>query len=322
MNKLFIYFLYRITFVALILFSIASFIEIVVTVFDLPRNYITSRTKGGGGSYITLAKEGNIVPMQLQIRVLNDTIVRYNKKGERNYNQFPLHDKEVLKMSIFDEMRQSVRDNINEMELDTIVGSLEPNFPNNHPFKIGLKHREELRTGKKIDRLNSFSYPLDTFVTNPIITFKNIKITYANVEVKAHTKRDRILLSIPEWINKIFTFLLLFQLFKIFRNIQDDVIFDIKNVRKIRYIGFIMICFFLEPFFFTQYYHTYVLSGFHNTILHIPFIKYTDFQSININFNVMKELKFSDLYIGLITLILATIFKRGLDLQQEQDLTV
>ncbi len=84
MNKLFIYSLYRITFIALLLYSIAILIRVVVTVFDLPHNYITKQTKGGG-SYITLGTDGNIVPMKLQINVLNDTIIRYNKKGANNY---------------------------------------------------------------------------------------------------------------------------------------------------------------------------------------------------------------------------------------------
>ena len=63
--------------------------------------------------------------------------------------------------------------------------------------------------------MNAWSYPIDTFAKNPIVTFKEIKTTYTKVEVKAHTKRDRILLSIPEWINTILTYLLIYQLFKI-----------------------------------------------------------------------------------------------------------
>jgi Protein of unknown function (DUF2975) len=321
MNKLFIYFLYRITFIALILFSIAALIEVVVTAFDLPHIYITSKTKGGG-SYITLAKEGNIVPMKLQIRVLNDTIVRYSKKGTGNYGEFPIHDKEILKNSLIEEVRQGVIKNVNEMDLDTIVGSLEPSFPDKHPFKEGFKNKEELRTGEEIDRLDSYAYPIDTFATNPIIAFKDIKTTYANVEVKAYSKRDRILLSIPEWINRILTFLLLYQLFKIFKNIQNDVVFDIKNVKRIQLIGFIMIGFFVETFFSNYLYQNYIISGFHHTLRYIPSFKNPDYQGISINFNVWKEFNFTNLYMGLITLILATIFKRGLDLQQEQDLTV
>ena len=96
MNKFIISSLYRITFVVLIFYSISILTQIVITVFDLPHNYITKQNKSGG-SYITLGTDGNIVPMQLQIRVLNDTIVRYNKKGNNNINDFPLREKVILK---------------------------------------------------------------------------------------------------------------------------------------------------------------------------------------------------------------------------------
>ncbi len=208
------------------------------------------------------------------------------------------------------------------MDLDTIVGIMEPHFSDRHPFKNGLRQKEEKRIGKQIDHLDRYSYPIDTFVTNPIITFKDIKPTYANVEVKANNQRDRILLSIPEWINRILTLLLIFQLFKILGNVTEDVVFDLKNVKRIRFIGFIMIGFFIVPFFSNYLYHTYVLNGFHNNLLHIPSVNYREYQNVKINFNVMEEFQPINLYIGLITLILASIFKRGLALQQEQDLTV
>lgn len=321
MHKFIISLLYRITFAVLIFYSISILIQIVTTVFDLPYNYVTKQTKGGG-SYITLGTDGNTVPMQLQIRLLNDTIVRYNKKGDNNINDFPLHEKGILKNFIYEDIRKDVAKNRNQMDLDTIAGIIEPHLPDKHPFMKGLKQQQEKRTGKKIDRLNSWSYPIDTFVFNPIITFRNIKPTYANVEVKASSKRDRILLSIPEWINRLLTFLMMYQLLKILGNVTKNVIFDVKNIRRIQFIGFIMIGFFLKTFFSTYFYHAYVLSGFHTDLFHIPSANYRDYQNININFNVMEELKFINLYVGLITLILATIFKRGLALQQEQDLTV
>ena len=321
MNRFIISSLYRITFVVLIFYSISILTQIVITVFDLPHNYITKQNKGGG-SYITLGTDGNIVPMQLQIRVLNDTIIRYNKKGNNNINDFPLREKGILKNYTYEDIRRDVAKNRNQMDLDTIVGSMIPSFPDKHPFKEGFRKREEERTGKKIDHLSSWSYPPDTFATNPIITFKEIKTTYTKVEVKAHTKRDRILLSIPEWINTILTYLLIYQLFKILENVNGNIVFDVKNVRRIQFVGFIMIGFFLASFFSIYFYHAYVLRGFHNDLLHIPSVNYRDYQNININFNVMDELKLTNLYVGLITLILSTIFKRGLALQQEQDLTV
>ncbi len=323
MNKFIISSLHGITLLALIFYCVFILIQIAITVFDLPHNYITSQSKGGG-SYITLGTDGNIVPMQIQIRILNDTIVRYKKKGDTNINDFPLHEKGILKNGIYEEIRKDVIKHRNEMELDTIVGLIEPHFPQKHPFKEGMRYKEERRTGRKINRLDSYGYvyPIDTFVTNPIISFKDVKSTYANVEVKASYKRDRILLSIPEWINRVLTLLLLYQLFKVLGNVVENIVFDIKNVKRIRFIGFIMIGFFLEPFFSNYLYQTFIISGFHDTLLHIPSVNYQDYQNININFNVSEEFKPTNLYVGLITLILATIFKRGLVLQQEQDLTV
>jgi Protein of unknown function (DUF2975) len=321
MNKFIISSLHGITLLGLIFYCVFILIQIVITVFDLPHNYITSQSKGGG-SYITLGLDGNIIPVQLQIRVLNDTIVRYKKKGDNNINDFPLHEKGIIKNGIYEEIRKDVIKHRNEMELDTIVGMMIPHFPEKHPYMEGFRHKEERRTGKKIDHLYSHSYPVDTFVTNPIITFKDVKTTYANIEVKASYKRDRILLSIPEWINRILTLLLIFQLFKVLGNVIENIVFDIKNVKRIRFIGFIMIGFFLEPFFSNYLYQTFIISGFHDNLLHIPSVNYRDYQNININFNVREEFKPTNLYVGLITLILATIFKRGLALQQEQDLTV
>lgn len=321
MNKFIISSLHGITLLGLIFYCVFILIQIVITVFDLPHNYITSQSKGGG-SYITLGLDRNIIPVQLQIRVLNDTIVRYKKKGNNNINDFPLHEKGVIKSSIYEEIRKDVAKHRNEMELDTIVGMMTSHFPEKHPFIEGMRHKEERRTGRKIDRLDSYGYPIDTFVINPIITFKDVQPTYANVEVKAHSKRDRILLSIPEWINRVFTLLLLYQLFKVLGNVIENIVFDIKNVKRIRFIGFIMIGFFLEPFFSNYLYQTFIISGFHDDFLHIPSVNYRDYRNININFNVREEFKPTNLYVGLITLILATIFKRGLALQQEQDLTV
>ena len=225
---------------------------------------------------------------------------------------------------MFEDMRKDVAKNINQMEIDTIVVSMIPSFSQEHPFMKGLKQKAEKRTGKQIDRLDSYSYPADTFAKNSIIMFKDVKSTYANVEVKANNKRDRILLAIPEWIKRILVFLLMFQFYKILGNVNKNVVFDLKNVRRIRLIGFIMIGFFIESFFATYLYQTYLLNGFYSSLSYIPSfsIHYRDYQGININFNVMQEVKPTNLYVGLITLTLATIFKRGLALQQEQDLTV
>ena len=308
MNKLFIYSLHRITFIVLIFYSILILIQIVTTAFDLPHNYVTSQSKSGG-SYITLGSDGNIVSMQIQIKILNDTIVRYKKKGDNNMNDFPLHEKGILNNSIYEEIRKDVAKHRNEMKLDTIVGIMEPHFSQKHPFMDGMRRKEEKRTGKIIDHLDSYSYPVDTFVTNPIVTFQNIKTTYANVEVKANSKRDRILLSIPEWIKRVFILLLIFQLYKVLENVTKNIIFDIKNVRRIRFIGFLMIGLFLEPFFSNYLYHTFIITGFHNNLFHVPSVNYRDYQNININFNVMEELEPINLYVGLITLMLATIFK-------------
>ena len=84
-----------------------------------------------------------------------------------------------------------------------------------------------------------------------------------------------------------------------------------------------MIVLFLLSLLTNYIYNFYLISGISYDTKHLSFLPNNlSYQAIRLFMTPEKEIVFTNLYVGLITLILATIFKRGLALQQEQDLTV
>lgn len=330
MNKLFISFLHGITLLVFVFASISFSLQLIVTIFDLPNEYITKKSKNGT-SWITIAPKGNIIPVGINMNILNDTIVKYKKKDGFNKlkvgnGDFPLHEKGLIRHDeIYDTLKSNILKHISEVQLDTIVGNFEPYLAKYHPFRKGLK-KDSVYVNTLFSEVKSLHIqdiiPRDSLKKNPIIQVTSINSIKGLIEVNASTKRDRILLSLPEWIDKILVILLIYQFLKMLKNVKENVIFDKINIRRIQFIGLIMIGFFLESVFANFLYHTFIVSNFHYSVEYIPY-NFLDFQGVrSLSLNVMKEFKPTNLYVGLITLILSTIFKRGLALQQEQDLTV
>ena len=330
MNKFIISSLHGITLLGLIVYFIFFFIQLIVTIFGLPNEYIISKSKNHASS-ITFASKGNFIPVSINMNILNDTIIKYKKKNSFSKlkignGEFPLHEKGLIKHSeIYDTLKSDILKHINEVKLDTIVGNFEPYLAKYHPFRKGLK-KDSLYVQSLFSNVKSLLIediiPRDSLKKNPILQVKSINSIRGLIEVNASTKRDRILLSFPEWIDKILTILLVYQLVQILKNVRLNIIFDNINIKRIQFIGLILIGFFLESVFANFLYHTFIVSNFHYSVEYIPF-DFLDFQGIrSLSLNVMKEFNPTNLYVGLITLILATIFKRGLALQQEQDLTV
>ncbi len=330
MNKFIISFLHGITLFGLIMSCLFLIIQLIVTLFDLPNEYITHKDENSASS-TTFASKGNFIPVSINMNILNDTIVKYEKKDSFNKlkignGDFPLHEKGLLRHdALYDTLKSNILKHLNEVKLDTIVGNFEPYLAKNHPLRKSFKKdsviNTNLMTGKKSVQYNDV-IPRAFLRKNPIIQVKSIHSIKGVVEVKAYTKRDRILLSLPEWVEKILTILLVFQLFQILKNVKSNIIFNIINIKRIQFVGLIMIGFFLESVFANFLYHTFIVSNFHYSVEYIPF-DFLDFQGVrSLSLNVMKDFRLTNLYVGLITLILATIFKRGLALQQEQDLTV
>lgn len=330
MHKLFISLLHGITFLVFVFACISISVQLIVIIFDLPREYITSRSNHSTNT-ITISPKGNIIPVNISMNILNDTVVKYKEKGSFNklrigLGDFPLHEKGLLRHDeIYDTLKSDILKHINQVQLDTIVGRFEPYLAKYHPFRKGLKkdtiYQKGLFSNKKSFYINDI-IPSASLKKNPIIYVKSINSIRGIIEVNTSTKRDRILLSLPEWIDKILAILLIYQFLKLLKNVKKNVIFDKINIKRIQFIGLIMIGFFLESIFANFLYHTFIVSNFFYRVEYIPFAS-LDFQGIkSLSLNVMKDLSPTNLYVGLITLILSTIFKRGLALQQEQDLTV
>jgi hypothetical protein len=330
MNKFIISFLHGITFLVFVFASVSFSLQLIVTIFDLPNEYITDKSKNGT-SWITIAPKGNIIPVNINMNILNDTIVKYKKKDSFSKlrignGDFPLHEKGLVRHDeIYDTLKSDILEHISEVELDTVVGSFEPYLARHHPFRKGLKKDSVFVRGLFSDKKSlqiEDIIPRDSLKKNPFFQVESINSVKGFIEVNASTKRDRIFLSLPEWIDKILVILLIYQFLRILKNVKRNIIFDKINIKRIQFIGLLMIGFFLESVFANFLYHTFLVSNFFYRVEYIPY-GFLDYQGVrSLSLNVMKEFKPTNLYVGLITLTLSTIFKRGLALQQEQDLTV
>jgi len=107
----------------------------------------------------------------------------------------------------------------------------------------------------------------------------------------------------------LFGILVLYQMLRIFRNLDRGVTFQPENIRRVRYIAFMIPAIPLAAFLASR-----TLAGI---VRALP-----GYQSLGVKpANSVEEIVFSGL-IALLIFALVEIFQRGAHLQQEQDLTV
>ncbi len=107
----------------------------------------------------------------------------------------------------------------------------------------------------------------------------------------------------------LFGILVLYQMLRIFRNLDRGVTFQPENIRRVRYIAFMIPAIPLAAFLASR-----TLAGI---VRALP-----GYQSLGVKpASSVEEIVFSGL-IALLIFALVEIFQRGAHLQQEQDLTV
>jgi hypothetical protein len=317
MNKFIISFLHGITLCGLILFTASFLLNIGQVVFDVPTSY--KLNKKGTSSF---ESKNYIMPVRIQMTILTDTLVNYQGKPNSNFtNAGSFHPNAG---SIFEnnnglsELKERVLEHKNEIDIDTIVGYFRVFPADNHPY---FKNRDN---GKFLKNDEARIYSLDAIDKEPVFKANLLNYnTQALVEIKTTTLRDKFLFVIPQWIEKIIIWILIFQLYSILNNFKQNIIFEAKSISKIQIVGFMVIGLFFVPFLTNYIYNFYLISSISYDTKHLSFLPNNlSYQGIKLFITPNKEIVFTHLYVGLITLILATIFKRGLALQQEQDLTV
>lgn len=106
-----------------------------------------------------------------------------------------------------------------------------------------------------------------------------------------------------------FGILVLYQMLRIFRNLDQGATFQVENIRRVRYIAYLVPAIPLSAFLASR-----ILAGI---VRELP-----GYQSPGVKpANSVEDIVFGIL-IALLIFALAEIFRRGAHLQQEQDLTV
>ena len=317
MNKFIISSLHGITLVGLILFTASFVVTISQVLFDISTNYKlnTEGTKN-------LVSKNYLMPVKVQMNILTDTLINYQGKPNSDFTnagsfylgaESPFENKNGLM-----EIKERVLEHKNEIDIDTIVGHFRVFPASRHPY---LENKDK---GKSLKNDEARIYSLNEIDKEPVFYAKLLKSDIQGfIEIKTTTLRDKFIFVIPQWIEKIIVWILIFQLFSILRNFKHNIIFETKNILKIQIIGFMVIGLFFIPFLTNYVYGNYLISSISYNTEHLSFLPNNlSYQAIRLFMTPNKEIVFTNLYVGLITLILATIFKRGLALQQEQDLTV
>ena len=317
MNKFIISFLQGITLLGLISFTATFLLNISQVLFYVPTTYKMNKK----GTRL-LESKNYLIPVKIQMNILTDTVVNYQGKPNSNFTSagsFHLSKEDMFQnYSGLSELKQKVLEHKSEISIDTIAGHFRVFPASNHPY------HESRNKGKSLKNNEARIYSLDAIDKEPVFNAKLLNYNIqAMVELKTTTLRDKFLLMIPKWIEMVIIWILIFQLYGILTNFKKDLIFQTKNISKIQIIGFMMIGLFFVPFLTNYIYNCYLISSITYDIKHLSSLPNNlSYQSIGLFITPNKEIVFANLYVGLITLILATIFKRGLALQQEQDLTV
>lgn len=150
--------------------------------------------------------------------------------------------------------------------------------------------------------------------TKPSFIANNASIPSFYVRLKPTTIASRYLLYLPTLLELLLYGFAFGQFYKFLRAIQLGKSFDYTNYKRLSNIGFSLIGYqlFLYAYQLTQNY--YVDLIFQSTL--------SNFRNI-INLNgVPEKYNFYYLIAGLIFIILAKAFKKGYQIQQEQDLTI
>jgi Protein of unknown function (DUF2975) len=329
MNKFIISSLHGITLLVLIVYSIFFLFDVSQKIFNFRTNY---NENGSGGWEFT----NNNYPVRMNLSFLNDTTIQFKEKVSSNLQigsgGFNLSDDYVGKDSFIVKLKEKIIKHKTNVEIDTIVGNFEAKPASHHPFTKGLKTEIQQVTTismfskKEMGKIPHVNHiiPYDSLIKKPVFKVGRISNINGLVEISPTNTRDKILLKIPSWLGMIVQILLIYQLFQILRNIKKGIIFSKQNIAKIQIIGILMIGLFIVDILTEVIYNVYLISSITHRAKYLSeFYKPLGFQAIsNFSMNLHKEIVFTNLYVGLITLILATIFKRGLALQQEQDLTV
>ncbi|MEW5784574.1 MAG: DUF2975 domain-containing protein [Bacillota bacterium] len=101
--------------------------------------------------------------------------------------------------------------------------------------------------------------------------------------------------------------LVIYQLRKIFATLVDETPFTSNNVRRIRFSGAAVIA-------------GTLLKALLNTLIGVYFSKVVHLPGLELNYNY--KIDFIGIFLGLVILILAEVFRQGARLQEDQDLTV
>ena len=317
MNKFIISSLQGITLLGLILLTASFLLNVGQTLFGVPTNY--QLNKKGTKS---LESKNYLMPVRIQMTILTDTTVNYEGKPNSNFTSsgsFHPNAKNLFENNNgLSELKERVLEHKNEIDIDTIVGHFRVFPASHHPY---LENKDK---GRSLKNDEARIYSLNAIDKEPVFYAKLLKSDIQGfIEIKTTTLRDKFIFIIPQWIEKIIVWILIFQLFSILRNFKHNIIFETKNISKIQIISFMVIGLFFMPFLTNYIYNYYLISSISYDAKHLSFLPNNlSYQAIRLFMTPNKEIVFTNLYVGLITLILATIFKRGLALQQEQDLTV
>ncbi len=164
-----------------------------------------------------------------------------------------------------------------------------------------------------------FSVPFD--ISNQDIKFidrldktnkRPIETIQVAVPFPNGNKSLEIILFLYRLVELAITFVILFHLRKITRSFSNGSPFIHANQKSIQTIGYMVI---FESVF------SWILQPIIDILFHVDFM----FRDILIAKSVGKielQFGFSSLFLGLIILVIAEVFKQGIELQEEKELTI
>lgn len=300
-KKLGITLLYNLSKIGLFLGCLTLVIRLAILFFDLP----STIKYGDKKSSTSFNFEDNAMPVMVNLDLKLDTIVSFNSKKTGTSGAFSLE-----KGSFYDKIRDQVYGKVEEYDLDTTVRNFI--FYPHIPIEAGKTSSiEEVEPDSVLNK------------KVPRFTFKNFGRTEASISIIPSQFIDKFMIALPKLLGLVLFIFIQWLLCKLFLNIYRDIIFERINYKIISKIGYIYFGFFLVTIINFLINNFYIKGIINLNVKHLNPQNWKFENSGNLlSLYFSGNLDFSFLYISLVIFAVAYVFKMGLNLKEDQDLTI
>ncbi len=296
-----------ILFLGTLLLGVNLIASIVINFFDLPTEYVFPHEDNNGQ---TMYKAGTInLPINFVVQLVTDSTISYNMKNGNHSGSWSYTFNSFNKNKLED-INKWVQEN---KKYITDSSSVSGKFLNEND--LIAKGMSVIDIPKKL-----------WFKGKPnSIVVKSLNNLEGTVEFEVKDKKERIFILLPQWVSSIVLFLIFLSLSILMNNLYFGYYFTKRNMKIMQRVGILFIVLFFMPTI-TNYliYKTaithfeYYGIGKDGILDYEPYTKYLK----SIYFNVSVQPEFYYLIMGLLITIFATIFKHGVELNEEKELTI